>query len=209
MSRIALGVRPARHESLLRQRGCVVWITGLSGSGKSTLASGLAERLARDGYVAFVLDGDNIRRGLNCDLGFSRPDRDENIRRIAEVANLFADCGVICITAFISPFRAARARARAVIGPGRFFEIHAAAGLTLCEKRDVKGLYRKARKGSVADFTGVSQIYEVPKKPALRLDTGRKAVEACVEDLVGLLRKRGMLRRIRRGRAASARAPGR
>jgi len=191
-------VTEKQRESLLRQRGCVVWFTGLSGSGKSTLAVALEEYLVRHGYLAFILDGDNIRQGLNADLGFSKKDRDENIRRIAETAGLFADAGVICITAFISPFRAARGKARRVIGARRFLEVHVDADLAVCERRDVKGLYRKARRGAVADFTGISQGYEPPLKPALRLDTGRQSVRNCTGEVIALLRKRGMLQGNRR-----------
>lgn len=189
VSRVTAGQRGA----VLPQRGCVLWLTGLSGSGKSTLAVALEEYLVKRGYLAFVLDGDNVRGGLNADLGFSKKDRDENIRRIAEVAKLFADAGVICVTAFISPFRAARGRARRTIGAKRFLEVHVDADLATCERRDVKGLYRKARKGAVRDFTGVTQDYQPPAKPALRLDTGRQSVRACVGQLVELLRKRGIL----------------
>lgn len=186
-------VTAEQRGAVLPQRGCVLWLTGLSGSGKSTLAVALEEYLVKRGYLAFVLDGDNVRGGLNADLGFSKKDRDENIRRIAEVAKLFADAGVICVTAFISPFRAARGRARRTIGAKRFLEVHVDADLATCERRDVKGLYRKARKGAVRDFTGVTQDYQPPSKPALRLDTGRQSVRVCVGQLVELLRKRGML----------------
>ena len=181
-------------ETLLRQRGCVVWLTGLSGSGKSTLAHALQEHLLAQGHLAFVLDGDHIRSGLNADLGYSAKDRDENIRRVAEVARLFADCGVICITAFISPFRKAREQARRIIGPARFFEVHVAADLSTCEKRDVKGLYRKARAGVVAEFTGISQAYEPPHRPALRINTAACSVPAGVQALVALLRKKGIFK---------------
>lgn len=189
-----LSARRAR-ESLLKQRGCVVWLTGLSGAGKSTLAQALQEFLLGQGHLAFVLDGDEVRAGLNYDLGFSREDREENIRRVAEVARLFADCGVICITAFISPFRSSRARARRIIGPNRFFEVHVAADLATCEQRDTKGLYRKARAGAVQHFTGVSQEYEPPPRPALRINTASCSVPAGVQQLVALLRRKGIFRR--------------
>lgn len=186
-------VSALQRESLLQQRGCVVWLTGLSGSGKSTLAAALEEYLVRRGYLAFMLDGDRVRAGLNRALGFSRKDRRENIRRVAEVAALFADAGVICITAFISPFRADRAKARRIVGTRRFLEVHANADLAICEQRDVKKLYRKARAGALPDFTGVSQPYEEPLKPALRVDTGRQSVRSCMGEIVAILRKRGML----------------
>lgn len=184
--------RPTPAELLLRQRGCVVWLTGLSGSGKSTLARALQEYLLGQGHLAFVLDGDQVRAGMNADLGFSRKDRDENIRRVAEVARLFADCGVICITAFISPFRHTRERARRIIGSHRFFEIHVAADLATCERRDVKGLYRKARAGLVPHFTGISQEYEPPLQPELRINTASCSVPAGVQDLVALLQRKGI-----------------
>ena len=180
------------REALVKQRGCVVWFTGLSGSGKTTLANALCEYLLGEGHLAFVLDGDQIRTGLNSDLGFTRQDRDENIRRIAEVAKLFADAGVICITAFISPFRKAREGARHIIGPERFFDVHVAADLKVCEQRDVKGLYRKARSGAVRDFTGISQEYEPPSRPALRIHTAACSVPSAVKALVALLRKKGI-----------------
>jgi adenylylsulfate kinase len=177
----------------VRQKGCVVWFTGLSGSGKTTLANALENTLERRGAQAFVLDGDNVRKGLCSDLGFSKADRDENIRRISEVARLFADAGIVCLTAFISPFRAARARAKRTIGPKRFFEIHVSTGLAVCEQRDVKGLYGKARAAAIRDFTGVSQGYEPPLKPDLKIDTARVAVKTAVADVVGLLKKQGMV----------------
>lgn len=188
----------------VRPRGCVVWFTGLPSSGKSTLAEALEQRLLRLGRNVFVLDGDIIRTGLCSDLGFSARDRDENIRRLAEVAALFAKAGVICITAFISPYRAARDRARRIIGRDRFFEIHVATALEVCERRDVKGLYRKARAGAVRDFTGVSAPYEPPRKPALRINTAGRSVESCVTDLVALLKKHGMMGANRGARGKSA-----
>ena len=178
---------------MLKHTGCVVWFTGLSGSGKTTLAVALKKHLDRRGCHVFVLDGDNVRRGLCRDLGFSKADRDENIRRVSEVAKLFADGGLVCLTAFISPFRAARARAKRTIGPGRFLEVHMAADLSVCETRDVKGLYGKARAAAIRDFTGVSQAYEPPAKPDLTIDTARISVRRAVADVVALLKKRGVL----------------
>ena len=174
-----------------RQKGFVIWFTGLSGSGKTTLANALEKTLGRRGTRAFVLDGDNVRKGLCNDLGFSKADRDENIRRISEVARLFADSGIICLTAFISPFRDARARAKRTIGPKRFLEIHVATDLSVCERRDVKGLYGKARAAAIRDFTGVSQGYEPPAKPDMRIDTARISVRRAVADVMALLKKRG------------------
>ena len=157
--------------------GAVIWLTGLSASGKSTLAMGLEERLLAMGYACYTLDGDNVRRGLNADLGFSPEDRNENIRRVGEVAALFADAGLICITAFISPYRQDRLLARRAAKHSSFHEIHVAADLATCEARDPKGLYRKARSGELLDFTGVDAPYEIPECPELVLPTEIETVE--------------------------------
>ena len=180
----ASDVTSADRERLLKQKGCVLWFTGLSGSGKSTIAKALERRLVDLGQLAFILDGDNIRHGLNAGLGFSDEDRTENLRRIAEVSTLFADCGIICLTAFISPLRASRARAREIIGHARFLEIHVATDLSECEKRDTKGLYKKARAGMVTDFTGISAPYQPPKQPDIRIETKNKSVHECVNEVV-------------------------
>lgn len=148
-----------------------VWLTGLSGAGKSTLAFSLEKRLFDAGLVVYVLDGDNLRHGLSRDLGFSEDDRTENIRRVSEVAALMNDAGLIVITAFISPLRSDRAMAREVIGRGRFVEVHVATPLPVCETRDPKGLYRKARKGEIPEFTGISAPYETPEHPDIALST--------------------------------------
>ena len=153
------------------QRGCVVWFTGLSGSGKSTLARALEERLVSSGHLVYVLDGDNIRHGLNCDLGFSPEDRNENIRRIGEVAALFRDAGIVVLTAFISPYRADRDLARQAVGEDRFLEVFVDAPLATCEERDPKGLYVKARAGEIPEFTGLTAPYEEPPNPALVVNT--------------------------------------
>jgi bifunctional enzyme CysN/CysC len=168
-----------RHQG---HRGGVLWLTGLPGSGKSTLAFALEQRLFKAGYRAYVLDGDNIRHGLNADLGFSPVDRTENIRRVGEVAALFAGAGMIVITAFISPYRADRAAARKA-AKQNFHEVFLGASLETCEKRDPKGLYAKARRGEIGEFTGVTAPYEAPEKPELMIDTG--AMKA--EDSVALL----------------------
>jgi bifunctional enzyme CysN/CysC len=175
----------AREEREARSghRGAVIWITGLSGAGKSTLAMSLERALFTRGAQVYVLDGDNIRAGLNRDLGFSAADRAENIRRIGEVAALFADAGFIVIAAFISPMRRDRALARKAAGD-RFHEVHLAADLAACEARDTKGLYKRARAGEIADFTGISAPYEPPESPELRLETGRDSIDQCVEQLV-------------------------
>jgi bifunctional enzyme CysN/CysC len=167
-------------------RGGVIWLTGLSGAGKSTLAMALERVLFERGYHVYVLDGDNVRRGLNANLGFSPDDRAENIRRVGEAAALFADAGAICITAFISPYRSDRDRARAAaerLMPGGFHEIHVAADLEICERRDPKGLYRRARSGEIQDFTGISAPYEAPGRPDLTIDTGRLSIEDSLKAL--------------------------
>jgi len=157
-------------------RGGVLWLTGLSGSGKSTLAFELERRLFPKGLKAYVLDGDNLRFGLNSDLGFAPNDRTENIRRVGEVAALFAGAGMIVITAFISPYRVDRARARQAAGEN-FHEVYLKASIEVCEKRDPKGLYKKARQGKIADFTGISAPYERPEDPELVIDTGAMTVD--------------------------------
>jgi adenylyl-sulfate kinase len=167
------------------QNGCVLWFTGLPGSGKSTLARAVARKLGRP---AFVLDGDELRGGLNRDLGFTAKDRDENIRRAAEVAKLFADAGIVCLAAFVSPSAAMRRQARKIIGPRRFFEIHVSTPLAVCEQRDPKGMYRQARLGKRKLFTGVSAPYEPPRKPALAVDTSAMPLAKATARVVRLLR---------------------
>jgi adenylylsulfate kinase len=183
----------ADRERLLGQRGCTVWLTGLSGSGKSTIAVAAERELVRRGRLAYVLDGDNIRHGLNKNLGFSPADRTENIRRIGEVSKLFTDAGVIVLTSFISPYRSDRDGVRALMGEGDFIEVYVAASLETCEGRDVKGLYEKARKGEIKEFTGISAPYEEPVKPELRIDTNAQTVEQSVGALVAHLEKHGYL----------------
>ena len=159
----------------------ILWFTGLSGSGKSTLANAVNSALFELGVSSYVLDGDNIRHGLCKDLGFSDLDREENIRRIGEVAKLFLNAGVIVLTAFVSPFRVDREKARSLVDAGDFLEIHCSADLKTCEKRDTKGLYAKARAGEINDFTGISSPYEEPETPELQIDTGLMDLDACVE----------------------------
>ncbi len=190
--------QPARvgasdRERLLGHRGVVVWLTGLSGSGKSTVATALEARLVGEGRLAYVLDGDNVRHGLCGDLGFSAADRYENIRRIGHVASLFAEAGVIVVTAFISPYRSDRERARRAAGDGRFVEVFLATPLPVCEARDPKGLYRRARRGEVQDFTGISAPYEEPDRPELRIGTHEASLEECVDRIVTYLRENGYL----------------
>ena len=186
-------VSRGEREKLLGQRGAVVWLTGLSGSGKSTIAVDLEKRLCERGVRTYILDGDNIRHGLNKNLGFSPEDRTENIRRIGEVAKLFTDAGVVAITAFISPYRADRDQVRALMKPGDFVEIHVDCPVEVCEQRDVKGLYKKARAGEIKEFTGISAPYEAPERPELVLDTGALSVEASVAALLSYLEDRGYL----------------
>jgi adenylylsulfate kinase len=187
-------VRRVDRERLLGQRGCVLWFTGLSGSGKSTIAHRIEERLLGLRHLCQVLDGDNIRHGLCRDLGFSAADRSENIRRIAEVAKLSVEAGLIVSTAFISPFRADRAQARAVIGDERFVEVFLDVPLEDCERRDPKGLYRKVRAGEIAEFTGISSPYEAPEAPELRIPTSGLSVDQSVDRVLTYLAERGFLR---------------
>ena len=174
-------------------RSAILWFTGLSGSGKSTLANAVNAALFEQGLACYVLDGDNIRHGLCKDLGFSDADREENIRRIGEVAKLFLDAGVVVLTAFVSPFKADRDRARALVAAGDFIEIHCAASLDVCEQRDTKGLYAKARAGDIKDFTGISSPYEAPEAPELRVDTGGQSLEQSVELVLQHLRSAGII----------------
>ena len=180
-------VKPTDRASRSGHTGAVVWLTGLPGSGKSTLAMALERALFNLGWQAYTLDGDNVRQGLNADLGFSPDDRQENIRRIGEVAALFADAGTICITAFISPYREDRARARAAAGQRRFFEVHVNSGLEICERRDPKGHYRKARAGLLKDFTGVGAPYELPATPDIAIDTETQDISASVDQLLAFV----------------------
>jgi adenylylsulfate kinase len=186
-------VSRAQRRALLGHGAATLWFTGLSGSGKSTLAQAVEKRLVQRRVCAYVLDGDNVRAGLNANLGFSPDDRSENIRRIGEVAKLFNDAGVIVLTAFISPYRADRERVRRILPAGDFIEVYVDAPLEVCEARDVKGLYRRARAGEIPEFTGVSAPYEPPLQPELHLPSGEKDVKWCVEAVVEHLRGRGLL----------------
>ncbi|MBK8978034.1 MAG: adenylyl-sulfate kinase [Planctomycetes bacterium] len=181
------------RESLLGQRGCVLWFTGLSGSGKSTVSRAVEKRLYERGHLVQVLDGDNVRHGLCRDLGFSADDRTENIRRIAEVAKLSVDAGLIVLTAFISPFRADRDAARAVVGTERFVEVFLDVPLDVCEERDPKGLYAKVRRGEIAEFTGISSPYEPPLRPELSVPTAGQTVEASAAQVLDWLQANGFL----------------
>lgn len=177
----------ASKEKLLGQRGVMLWFTGLSGSGKSTLAIALERELQSRGILCRILDGDNIRSGINNNLGFSESDRIENIRRIAEVAKLFVDTGIVTIAAFISPSEQMRRMAREIIGEKDFLEVYVSTPIEECERRDVKGLYAKARRGEIKDFTGVSAPFEAPENPALAIDTSQVTLEESVQKLLRLL----------------------
>jgi len=176
-----------------RHQGAVVWFTGLSGAGKTTLAQWSERELFDRGVHCYVLDGDNVRHGLNRDLGFSPEDRTENIRRIGEVANLMRDSGLICLTAFISPYVADRAAARATCPEGSFLEVYCRCPLEECERRDTKGLYRKARAGQIPEFTGISAPYEEPLMPEIILDTDLHTPAECVRQVITALEERGIL----------------
>ncbi len=180
------------REALFGHRAVALWFTGLSGSGKSTLAHEVERHLYSRGCHTFVLDGDNVRHGLNSDLGFSPQDRAENIRRLAELVRLFTEAGVIVLTAFISPYRADRERARRLLGPGDFFEIYCRCSLAVCEQRDPKGLYKKARAGDIAEFTGVSAPYEEPLSPEITVDTDRETLESCTKRIMTALDAAGV-----------------
>ncbi len=177
------------REKLLGQKGLVLWFTGLSGSGKSTIANEVTYRLYKMGKLAYVLDGDNIRHGLNKNLGFSSEDRNENIRRICEVSKLFADAGIITCTAFISPYKKMRDFCRLTIGQKRFYEIYCKAALQTCEKRDPKGLYKKVREGKLEEFTGISAPYEEPENPDIIIDTDKYDIKESVQIIIDKLRK--------------------
>jgi len=174
-------------------RAGVVWFTGLSGAGKSTIAHAVERSLYTLGCRTYVFDGDNVRHGLCSDLGFSPQDRNENIRRVGEMTALFMTAGMIALTAFISPYRADRERVRKLIGEADFIEIYCYCPLDVCEQRDPKGIYRRARAGAIRDFTGISAPYEEPHAPALRLDTSASTVAECVDRVMTLLRERGMI----------------
>lgn len=167
-----------------QQKACVLWFTGLSGSGKSTVANAVDALLFARGCHTYLLDGDNVRHGLNGDLGFSDEDRIENIRRISEVAKLFVDSGLIVSTAFISPFASDRALAAKSLEEGEFMEVFIDTPIEICEQRDPKGLYKKARAGEIKDFTGIDSTYDIPQSPAIHVRTGDKSIQACAEQIV-------------------------
>ena len=179
---------------LMKQKGVTIWLTGLSGSGKSTIAVELEHALLENGHQAYILDGDNIRHGLNKNLGFSPEDRSENIRRIGEVAKLFTDANIITITAFISPYKQDRDNARKLQKEGEFIEVYVKCPLDVCEQRDTKGLYKKARAGEVKEFTGISAPYEEPLNPEITIDTSKMSVEEATRVILGYLERNGYVR---------------
>ena len=189
----SLAIGREQRASLTDQKSFVLWLTGLSGSGKSTIANQIEQIFHQNGLLTYVLDGDNIRQGLNADLGFSESDRAENIRRTAEVSKLFVDAGVITLVSFISPFADERKLARDIVGTGDFFEVFVDAPLDVVEARDVKGLYAKARAGLIPNFTGIDSPYEVPTHPDLRVDTSGASIEECVKMVLRSLHDKGLI----------------
>jgi adenylylsulfate kinase len=181
------------RETLLAQKGVTLWFTGLPQSGKSTLATEVEKMLFERGYISYILDGDNIRHGLNKNLGFSVEDREENIRRIGEVANLFRQAGIINMTAFISPYQADRKKARALAKEGEFIEVFCKCSLEICEKRDTKGHYQKARAGQIKEFTGISAPYEEPENPELIIETDRASIDEGVSRIISYLEDKGII----------------
>jgi len=182
-----------RREEQNDHKSIILWFTGLSGAGKSTLAHAVEEQLHQIGCRTYVMDGDNVRHGLCGDLEFSEQDRKENIRRIGNVSKLFLEAGVIVLTAFISPFRSDRQLVRNMVAHGDFLEIYCDTPIEVCEQRDIKGLYEKARKGLIKEFTGISSPYEMPQKPELTIKTGEKSLEECVKEVITLLGERGII----------------
>jgi bifunctional enzyme CysN/CysC len=189
-----LDVNRTSRAQLNRQRPCVVWLTGYSGAGKSTIANLVEKKLFSLGRRTYLLDGDNVRHGLNRDLGFTEQDRVENIRRVAEVAKLMVDAGLIVLVSFISPFRAERRAARALMGDGEFFEVFVDTSLAAAEERDVKGLYKKARAGALKNFTGIDSPYEPPEAPEIHIDTSRFSAVQGADLIIDALAKHGVLR---------------
>ncbi|CAA9891311.1 adenosine 5'-phosphosulfate kinase [Candidatus Methylobacter favarea] len=186
-------VTRVRRETQNGHRGAIIWFTGLSGAGKSTLAHAVEETLHQGGCRTFVLDGDNVRHGLCSDLAFSAKDRQENIRRIGEAAKLFMEAGIIVLTAFISPYQADRERVRAMVRKGDFLEIYCDTSIEVCESRDTKGLYKKARAGQIAEFTGISSPYEAPPTPELTVNTGAAKLPACVQQVIDEMMRRDIV----------------
>ena len=186
-------VSKAERRRLNNHTSCIIWFTGLPSSGKSTIASAVEHQLFARGVRTYLLDGDTVRHGLNRDLGFSPEDRTENIRRIGEVAKLFVDAGMITLVACISPYRQDREQARKIIEPGEFIEVYVQCPVEVCEQRDIKGLYRKAKKGEITEFTGVSAPYEEPLNPEIIVETARISVEEGVQNILDYLKQKGIL----------------
>jgi bifunctional enzyme CysN/CysC len=189
----ALDVNKVARAALSHQKPCILWFTGLSGAGKSTIANLVERQLHADGRQTYLLDGDNVRHGLNKDLGFTDADRVENIRRVAEVARLMLDAGLIVLVSFISPFRAERRMARGLVQAGEFIEVFVDVLLAEAERRDAKGLYRKARRGELKNFTGIDSPYEPPEQPEVRLDTQQLTPEESAQAVIGYLRSQGII----------------
>ena len=189
----ALDVNKEARAGLAHQKPCVLWFTGLSGAGKSTIANLVEKKLHASGHMTYLLDGDNVRHGLNKDLGFTSADRVENIRRVAEVSKLMVDAGLIVLASFISPFRSERLMAREQLKQGEFIEVFVDTPLAVAEKRDTKGLYAKARRGEIKNFTGIDSAYEVPQKPEIVVETTRQSADLLAEEIVAYLRKAGRL----------------
>ncbi len=186
-------VTKADREKLLKQKGVLVWFTGLPSSGKSTVSREVEKQLYEMGKLVYVLDGDNIRHGLNANLGFSPEDRKENIRRISEVAKLFADAGVITLTAFISPYRADREKARKLLKDGEFIEVYVKCPVNVCVERDPKGMYKKAINGEIKEFTGISAPYEEPENPEIILETDKESIEESARKVINYLKTHGVI----------------
>ncbi|MBA6224512.1 adenylyl-sulfate kinase [Colwellia sp. MB02u-18] len=186
-------VSKTQRADIKKQKACLLWYTGLSGSGKSTIANAVDALLFQRHCHSYLLDGDNVRHGLNGDLGFSDEERVENIRRISEVAKLFVDAGLIVSTAFISPFAADRAMAANKLENGEFIEVFIDTPIAVCEQRDPKGLYKKARAGEIKDFTGIDSTYEAPENPAIHIDTANNSIEQCAQQVVDYLIKQGLI----------------
>lgn len=183
-----------QRADIKQQKSCLLWYTGLSGSGKSTVANAVDALLFEQGCHSYLLDGDNVRHGLNGDLGFSDEDRVENIRRIGEVSKLFLDAGLIVSTAFISPFTEDRANARNKLAPGEFIEVYIDTPISVCEERDPKGLYKKARKGEIKDFTGIDSNYDVPQTPEIHVKTAEQSIQSCAQQIVNYLAEQGFIK---------------
>jgi len=186
-------VSRADREKMNSHKSAILWFTGLSGSGKSSLSHAVEDRLFKLGCRTFVLDGDNVRHGLCKDLSFSDADRSENIRRIGEVSKLFTESGVLTLTAFISPFRSDRSTVRELVNDGDFIEIYCKCDLSVCEERDVKGLYKKARAGEISEFTGINSPYEEPLKPEITVDTGAQSIDESVDQIINALAERNII----------------